>query len=292
MKNKLEHILLSILLGLSVLLGLSFWLNTIFNFNIFCAKHWDEFATLQASKTPIATGFYVSFGVAIFIFIIGLYFIYRTTLKQVLKITPIPEPKHTDIKQQQEEKNEPQNTEPVVTYNRPPRLNLPNNMAQIAAQKHSQKETTVIQSGYTDQPSTSPYNPIISKIFTESGYIVKSNPTISGFTPNLFAIGNNEIVWIGAVDCDIDKMMNALHKLDSIFKETLEDISININAFILDTFNKYDSQNESLSIFKSMDELQTFITEHPADAIDNGDQESFDAYSEYIDTIIQYVKNL
>ena len=81
MKNKLEYILLSILLGLSVLLGLSFWLNTIFNFNIFCAAHWDEFAKMQASQTPISAGFYTSFAVALFIFVTGIYFIHRSSLK-------------------------------------------------------------------------------------------------------------------------------------------------------------------------------------------------------------------
>ena len=77
MKNKFEHILLSILLGLTVLLGLSFWLNTFFNFNIFCPAHWDELAKLQASQIPINHNFYISIGVAIFIFAFGLFVIYR-----------------------------------------------------------------------------------------------------------------------------------------------------------------------------------------------------------------------
>ena len=56
--------------------------------------------------------------------------------------------------------------------------------------------------------------------------------------------------------------------------------------------NKYDSENSPLMVFKSIDELKEFITEHPADKITDEEQESFDSYSEYIDTIIQYIKNL
>lgn len=284
MKNKLEHILLSILLGLSVLLGLSFWLNTIFNFNIFCAAHWDEFARLQAAQTPIATGFYVSFAVALFIFVVGEYFIYRSTLKQILKPkeqnAPLPKIEATqEIKETL--------TPTIVFDNRPPRLNLPNNMAQIVAHNHNVQQKPKQQTN-----DTSPYNPIISEIFSNVGYIVKPNPKISGFIPNLFAIGNNEVVWIGGVDCDIEKMMFGLQKLDSVFKETLEDITININAFVIDTLNKYDSLNNDILVFKSTEELKEFIKQHPADDITEAEQESFDSYSEYIDTIIQYIKNI
>jgi len=287
MKNKLEHILLSILLGMSVLLGLSFWLNTIFNFNIFCGAHWDEFAKLQATKTPISTGFYISFVIAILIFVIGLYFIYRSTLKQILK------PKEQNIPLPKIEQPEPivqtkAPEQPIIFASRPPRLNLPNNMAQIATYNHAHPE----QPKTKQQTDINPYNPIISEVFSNNGYIVKPNPRISGFVPNLFAIGNNEVVWIGGVDCDIEKMLNGIQKLDSVFKETLEDIPININAFIIDTLNRYNSENNDVLIFKSVDELKDFIEQHPADAVTETDQESFDSYSEYIDTIIQYMKNI
>lgn len=285
MNNKLEHIFLSILLGLSVLLGLSFWLNTIFNFNIFCAAHWDEFARLQATKAPISTGFYISFVVAILIFVIGLYFIYRSTLKQILNTqTENTSLRKTETAQIKPETKTPEQ-KPVVFDNRPPRLNLPNNMAEITVHNHAKQEEK-------KQSDTSPYNSILSEIFSNNGYIVKPNPKISGFVPNLFAIGNNEVIWIGGVDCDIEKMMNGIQKLDGVFKETLEDITININAFVFDTLNKYSSINNNVLVFKSTEELKNFIDQHPADPITEMDQESFDSYSEYIDTIIQYIKNI
>jgi hypothetical protein len=293
MKNKLEHILLSVLLGLSILLGLSFWLNTIFSFNLFCHAHWDEFAKLQASHTPISNGFYVSFAVAIFLFAIGIYVIYRPTMRNVVEQAPkdniVTTPITTNVQQEKSEK------EPVVAQplpvSRPPRLNLPKNMAQIVAQNNQQKEQPSILK-QQDKPSENPYNPIISETFSSAGYVIKQNPTISGFVPNLFAIGANEIVWIGGIDCDVEKIMDAIEKLQSVFQSTLEDIPININAFVLDTLNRYDSENSSVLVFKSIDELKEFISQHPADQITNEEQESFDSYSEYIDTIIQYIKNL
>lgn len=288
MKNKLEHILLSILLGLSIFLGLSFWLNTVFSFNIFCGAHWDELSKLQASQTPISMGFYASFVIAIFIFSFGIYMIYRYEIRHIKIIKNQNTIKKQIVQPIPEETKEIEITEPVISVSRPPRLNLPKNMAQIAEQKHTLQN----EPAKKESVSTNPYNPIISDIFSASGYIVKQNPVISGFTPNLFAIGNNEIVWVGGVDCDIEKMISALQKLDSVFKETLEDIPINISGFILDTMNKYNSNNNALMIFKSIDELKEFIKQNPADEITENDRESFDSYSEYIDTIIQYIKNI
>ena len=290
MKNKLEYILLSILLGMSVLLGLSFWLNTIFNFNIFCAAHWEEFAKLQATQTPISIGFYLSFAVAIFIFVVGIYFIHRSAFKIVAtkpeETQPVPAPM-----QQKEKVSEPETkpVTPAISFDRPPRLNLPANMAQIAQRSRTAPQNKTFQQ---TAPSENPYNKIISEIFSDAGFTIKPSPTMSGFVPNLFAIGNNEVVWIGGVDCDLEKMMTGIQKLDSVFKTTLEDIQININAFILDTLNRYDSTNTDLLIFKSIDELKAFINEHPADQIEDNEQETFDSYSEYIDTIIKYIKNV
>ena len=69
MRNKIERILLSILLGTSILLGLSFWLNMKFGFNLFLNEHWHKLSELQATHTPINPWFYVSIEIAIFLFL-------------------------------------------------------------------------------------------------------------------------------------------------------------------------------------------------------------------------------
>ncbi|MBR5904017.1 MAG: hypothetical protein IKZ49_00610, partial [Alphaproteobacteria bacterium] len=144
------------------------------------------------------------------------------------------------------------------------------------------------------QNNVNPYNSILSDIFNNAGYVVKKLPTILGYTPNLFAIGGNEILWFGGVDCDIETIKKTINKLQDTFHETLEDVPINIFSFILDTQNKYTKENadNETEIFHDIEECRQFISEHNAPVISDDDEDSFKAYSEYIDTIIQYIKNI
>lgn len=305
MTNKFERILLSILIGTSVLLGLSFWLNIIYGFNLFYSKHWDELAKLQAEHAPISTGFYASIGIAILIFILGLIFVYVPKFKHKTKQT-ITEKKTVEQKIElqtytQKEINQEQNNisnipipQHSVPLARPPRLNLPTNMAQIVAQKHQQQNIQSSQQPKQnpENSSVNPYNSILAEMFAEKGYTIKPNQKISGFTPNLFAIGPDEILWIGGIDQDITKLQSAVDKLQSLFEETLEDITININPFMLYTTDNQQT-SDSITIFKSVKELKEFISGLPAVPTEDAglDKSNFEAYSEYIDTIIQYLKS-
>ena len=294
MRNKFEHFLLSFLLGIAVLLGLSFWLNVIYGFNLFSKEHWNELARLQAEQIPVSTGFYVSIIVAVFIFVFGILLLYiiptiKRTREKVsnsfLSTAPMVPSHKAEEKKEDNTIFEPQM--PKLNMSQPPKLNLPSNMAEIMQQRNENNQNKV------KEPVTD-YDAILTQIFKDKGFMVKPNPVISGFSPNLFAIAPNEIVWIGAVDTDINKLQSAINRLDGIFTDTLEDIKININAFLIDTKNIYQS-NDSIFVFKTLEELKTFVTELPPawpKDMSNADQENFDAYSEYIDTIIQYVKNM
>lgn len=294
MRNKFEHFLLSFLLGIAVLLGLSFWLNVIYGFNLFSKEHWNELARLQAEQIPVSTGFYVSIIVAVFIFVFGILLLYiiptiKRTREKVsnsfLSTAPMVPRHKAEEKKEDNTIFEPQM--PKLNMSQPPKLNLPSNMAEIMQQRNENNQNKV------KEPVTD-YDAILTQIFKDKGFMVKPNPVISGFSPNLFAIAPNEIVWIGAVDTDINKLQYAINRLDGIFTDTLEDIKININAFLIDTKNTYQS-NASIFVFKTLEELKTFVTELPPawpKDMSNADQENFDAYSEYIDTIIQYVKNM
>ena len=297
------------------MLGLSFWLNTIYGFNLFYAAHWAELSRLQAEQTPISNGFYVSIVMAILIFTLGLLVIHVPHIKSKMSAKQQPEkPKndtqqplvqnvqeHVVHRQSSQTTNTEQKTEPVIPaqqpsipISRPPRLNLPTNMAQIVAQKHEQKSAPTQPQQTRTNDSENPYNSTLSQMFIEKGYSVKPNPRIAGFTPNLFAIAPNEILWIGAVDQDITQLQTAIDKLQSLFEETLEDIPISINAFILDSTNNQQS-NDSITVLNSFEQLKEFISKLPSvstDDSDNLDKSNFDAYSEYIDTIIQYLKSI
>ena len=300
MRNKLEHILLSVLLGLSILLGLSFWLNTSFGFNLFLKEHWDLLAQLQATKTPVNPWFYISIVIAVVLFIVVLIIINIPTIKHKTKTETQPNIVKQNINKTESiidtKETTPENIPtPIETHlSRPPRLNLPKNMAEIAEQRHTSQTyaPTTSQKLFAPSASTeSPYNSVLSQIFSEAKYVVKPNPTISGFTPNLFAIGNNEAVWIGAVDCKIEDLKNAVQKLQSVFEDTLPDIPIHIYPFIVDNLDIITPES-SVLVVKNIDDLKKFISENPADDIDEDEQDSFNSYSEYIDTIIQYIKNV
>ena len=288
MRNKFEHILLSLLLGISILLGLSFWMNTSFGFNIFYKSHWEELAKLQATNAPINPWFYISIGIALAIFIIGLIVINIPLVKHkrinTIKVNQ-PTPSVAPVVEQQLKTEKEPQKESNIIVSRPPRLNLPKNFEYLAKQKHESRTET-------PKDNTTLYNDALSQLFSENGYVVKPIPVISGFSPNLFAIGNNETLWIGGVDCKLEQLQKAIEKLNTVFQETLEDIKINISAFLIDTLNVNNSNNESILIVHSIDDLKKFLTEHPVELLTEEDQDNFNAYSEYIDTIIQYIKNL
>ena len=281
MKKYLGQILSSILLGTSVLLALSFWLNVNFGFNLFYAQHWNELAQLQASHEHINNVFYVSIGIAILVFIVGLYMILKPRNNGATK-------KNIDIPQQKTatniviEKNvehaQQDTTRNTIALSSPPKLNLPRNTAKLASQRYAE---LVTQQDYDSQ---------LSEIFTNAGYVIKPNITVNGFTTNLFAIGTGEKVWFGAINCDLDKFKSAVNRLNSIFTETLEDVPINVSAFILDTKGLYNTDNTTL-IFHTLDELKEFMATQPNPPLPDSERENFDAYSNYIDTVIQYAKN-
>ncbi len=296
MRNKFEQILLSVLWGMSVLLGLTFWLNTRFGFNVFLIQHWQDLSVLQATQTPISVGFYLSFCIAIFVFLVGIYIILGThnttkTIKTVTTTTTITTKETLPAQEQVPEQIPYQAPAPDIRMTRPPKLNLPNNMAQIAANHHVMEQN---QSNIPSVDNTKMYDVELAEIFTDNAYIVKPDVIISGFKTNLFAIGNNEVVWVGAVNCDLDKFKQKIEKLKNTFKETLEDIPITVYSFVLDTLHKYDSnqQESNLFIFHSIDELKQFISQAQGADVKESDQENFDAYSEYIDKIIKYIKNI
>ena len=293
MRNKFEHILLSILLGIAVLLGLTFWLNIIYGFNLFSKEHWKELAVLQAEQIPISTGFYISIGIAVFIFIFGLLLLYIPVIRRTHKKEAIKNQINYTVsvstvqEQKKEEKKIPEPSRVNLNLSQPPRLNLPSNMTRVLEQRHE-----TFQQRQESSPTR--YDSILAQIFSDKGFVVKPNPVIARFSPNLFAIAPNEIVWIGAVDTDVEKLQSAINRLENIFTETLEDIKINVNAFVIDTKNT-QTATDSIFVFKSIDELKTFVSELPPAMpkdMSSADQDNFDAYSEYIDTIIQYVRNL
>lgn len=313
MRNRLDNILLGTLWLLAATLGTSFWLNTKFGFNIFSAPHWQYLAYLQASKTPVAASFYISLGVAIFITIFGLYFLiqpkFRKIVLPIIKVkrvnektqprvdatpeTPSTQSDASEIitipKPEQQPAQQIQPTPVAAPQNnplRPPHLNLPTTNSYSAA-PITQPATNTNTSSGNDADNTA-----LREIFSQNGYIVKTNPYINRWRPNLLAIGTNEVLWIGAVGATTTQVRAAIDKLNQIFSDTLDDVYISINGFSINAPDAQTTEFQDILLFNTINDLDAYMTQHPNSQPTAEEQENFDAYSEYIDTVIGYIGNL
>ncbi len=288
MKKRIDHFLLGTLWCLATVLGAMFWFDTMFGFNIFDARHWQYLGGLQASGAPVNIWFYVWILLTAVIMLGGLYLIIRPRFRKInIGVRdsesgtggkePGVEPIETVIDEiQTGESEQPSSVihHPSSITARPPRLNLP---ADAAPKLPAPPPQSLIS-----QPSSVD----LDSIFTSAGYIVKKPPRIGGLRPVLLAIGPNESLWMGAANIDPSVMQNSVETLDNIFRDTLEDVAINIRAFIV---NPTAAASGDIMSFDSVDALSEYIAAHPADKNENADD--FASYSEYIDAVTNYFEN-
>lgn len=305
MKNKIDNILLGILWLIAVILGASFWFNTIFGFNIFSLQHWEYLSYLQAAKSPINSTFYISLVVVLFIALFGLYTIVRPKLRKIklpkMHISSNNAPIKSDI--QPSVKNDastldilpietqPSNQQTPTTKSsgtRPPRLNIPTFIPSNYTTENRAMPLSHLSTANSDQPSDLNYSEI-KEIFSNAGYTVKQDPRINGIKTSLFAIGTNETLWMGAVGIKTTELNGMIEKLSQIFSDTLDDIYININGFIIDAPDASTTETQDILLFKTISELRTYIQDVPNPALPDDDDGNFEAYSQYIDTVINYI---
>jgi len=326
MRTRLDNILMGILWLLAATLGTSFWFNTKYGFNIFSAQHWQYLAYLQASKTPVEPSFYISLGIVVFITIFGLYFLIQPKLRKI--VFPIMKTKNIKVKTQSQSMTtapdtqkyvesttiqkvaEPQHpaentvsnppitpTAPTPTATttatvtshtvplRPPRLNLQTANSYVSAPTI----TPVLEINATNNDAD---DAKIAEIFTENGYIVKKTPYINRWRPNLLAIGTNEVLWIGAVSASTAQVKKAIDKLNQIFSDTLDDVYIGINGFSINAPDAQTAEFNDILLFNTIQDLGEYMRAHPNTEPTTEEKDNFDAYSEYIDTVIGYIGNL
>ncbi|MBN1325109.1 MAG: hypothetical protein JW974_02735 [Alphaproteobacteria bacterium] len=295
MNKRIDRFLLGLLWLLATTLGASFWFNTKFGFNIFFADHWRYLGQLQVSNAAISPVFYTSMIIIVFLMIFGLYLIVRPRFR---KINLQTENKPTVIPDVIS--NKPVEIGPISPLTRPPRLSIPivnNHNTPQQSSNHKIPINTPLPASLafeTSIPSSKrdKYSEEIEDIFKNNGYLIKKSPKIGNFQPTLFAIGANEILWIGGVDVEAKKLIEAVEKLNSIFIETLEDITINIKPFIISQITEESYILEKIEKFDSINALREFIDNHKNREIIDSEKEDFDAYSEYIDTVADYFNKL
>ena len=316
MRDKINNILLGTLWLTVASLGLCFWFNNQFGFNIFSASHWKYLGYMQAAQIPVNSTFYISMIIAVFSIIYVLYLLLRPHVRKI----PIPHrytshSPHRDAsskptnpvantpptaqstpvasmpQQPQPESTPSPNQIPEINLTRPPRLNL-----SVTPTLHP---TPVAQ----PVPTTSPTPPVQQKtgtddwpqlrqIFESAGYVIKPTPRIGGVQTSLFAIGTNETIWIGAVGIKTSTLQSALDIINQIFADTLDDITINVNGFVLSPLDIDNPESPDILTFDTPSSLDKYMHEHENPPIPSDDDGNFDAFSSYISTVIEYLDKI
>lgn len=288
MKNRIDNILLGVLWLLAVALGASFWFNTKFGFDIFSAAHWQYLGYMQAHQTPVRTSFYISVAVVAISMLGGLYVLAWPRLRRLRRMrrttsAPATTTNATNVPATTTSvpavAGTPRPTGPVMQ--RPPRPNNAMSAAAIAAANAAQPSAP--RPDDTRQQWAQ-----MHEIFESAGYTVKNNPKIAGVQTALVAIGLKEVLWIGAIGVSADELRGAITKMQNVFSDTLEDIDINVNGFVLNATGDQATADDILT-FDTMDQLRDYIAMHPNPPTPPDEAENFDAYSAYITTVLEYI---
>ena len=290
--ERINCILLGTLWLVAIMLVLDFWLNITYNFNIFSTTHWQYVANLQASNRPIATGFYISITLAISMGILGLYMLFRPKFRKIILPTPQESPQPIPENTELPEKTvmtTPQEPKQIYTketslIQRPPRLH-------IQMQPHNITPKKTIKSDTNNTNQKPRYTHEIREIFEKNNYMVLTPKKISNVTLSLVALGSNETLWLGACNISHEQMADIMLAFKSVFQETLEDIEIDVNAFII---NPTDNESvDSILDFNSLDELSNAIKDYPntPESETAQDAENIKAFAGYIETVLTYLGN-
>ena len=294
MRDKLDNFLLATLWIFASTLGVCFWFNIRFGFNIFSSAHWHHLAYMQASQNPVSPAFYISMVISVIVVICGLYLLIRPRFRkfkipvretykpspniQSQHIAPQPAPIQTPtVAQTPAPTPDPTPVSTAPTLKRPPRLNIA-----ITPQLHS----APLPQQTIQTPSMASE---LREIFHDAGYTVKNNPRIGTTQTELFAIGTNEVLWIGAVGVPTTDLQRAIDTVSQIFSDTLDDIIININGFVISAPDANAPGAPNILTFDKIDTLRQYMSEHKNPPLDEDDNGNFDAFSAYISTVIDYL---
>lgn len=301
MNRKFDNILLGMLWLIASTLGVCFWFNTKFGFDIFSRSHWQHLAYMQASQQPIQTSFYISLIVSVFIMIIVLHNLIRPRFRKIKFKQTQPQSSMIYVQKNSETKNQQPQQQMVVNkpaqiqpssgpMTRPPRLNIPQNTIR-PPQNTTHIVAPPVQPVMTPKntaPQTQPIINDLKKIFTTTGYTVTKNPTAPNTPISLVAIGSGEKLWIGGVGISVQQMQNVIGKLEQIFSDTLDEIIIDINGFIVSPNRSDNTPAGNILMFNTVQELYQYMSAHKNPTTDT-DPESIRAFETYINTVMDYI---
>lgn len=313
MKFRLDYILLCVLWLLAITLGTCFWFNTVYGFNIFSGQHWQYLSYMQAAQTPVRPGFYISLVMIVFIAITSLYFILRPRRRKIkLPIMRVEHKQKTTNKTDDTKTSDsaastldiisgtsqspvptPHNSAPSDTA-RPPRLNLSAIDTTKLYTQHTAQPASAMpqpQQDTTNTPAALPQQDLseIQEIFESAGYVIKPHPRINNIPIALIAIGTNENIWIGGVGIKTTDIRAVMDRLNQIFTSTLDETDININGFVIAAPDAAVSEFQDVLMFDTVSDLRKYMNEYPNPPLPDDDDGMFDAYSQYIDAVINHI---
>ena len=293
MKHFFDKVLLGILWLIAATLATSFWMSAHYGFNILSSGHWAYLSELQANRTNVKTDFYISLIMALVITLFGLYLIIRSQNKKNA-VTPITEqkrvPESIPVPLPQETKQQ------IVSSSHRPiapagfgvgvrNTTLP--VPHPAATAYTPQIITP-PAPNIEQPQNLQYTEI-SSIFESAGYIVKKSNKIGKLIKPVFAVGYDQTIWLGSSGISPAIMQDAIESLVAIFDDTLGDTAqdITVRGIILNPTDTENLNSDLIATFDSITELQEFL--EPNEKPEDFDDELFDAFATYIDTVIGYL---
>ena len=124
--------------------------------------------------------------------------------------------------------------------------------------------------------------------FVDADYRVCDLIRLENRYPAIIAVGSNEKLFVATITNDYYVLENALKRLELCFADTLE--GININTKILCISDEIQSENNKILTFQSAESLHRYLMSHKNPALsDKQEHEDFDAYTEYINNVIEYL---
>ena len=297
MRNKFDNILLGTLWLLLSTLGACFWFNTRFGFNILSGTHWRHLAYMQVTQTQIKPSFYISIIVTVFCIVFGLYLLIRPRFR---KIT-LPQTATKEEQTQPIISETKPNDADIFALARPKRLNgttaTTTSSTQIKIMTAPVAGTAITpQEPQTKAPAIHTTNTQKStemmSIFSSAGYIIKKSATVEGYQIPLIAVDSMQQLWIGGENIETTVMQKIVDSFQQIFCDTLEDIDIPIIGFVVNPVDIANPVAPNILIFKTDDELRTYMMENPNPPLDPDMSENCEAFSTFISTVIDYIGRL
>jgi len=150
---------------------------------------------------------------------------------------------------------------------------------------------------YTDMCSTAPvkdsiYSAIsdIYDAFKDAGYDVQDLIKIDGKYPAVIALGTNEKLLIGTTNVPDDILQDTMKRIQLCFADTLEGIDIHTQLLCVINTYRPSSSDDRITYFRTIESLQKYVNAHSnTKPQTKSEWDTFDAYSEYISTTMDYL---